>query len=71
MPDVPDLQEPEVHEGRELQGSGFAAPLESHAEVRRGRRVFPVRELPEAGLFTLQTVKDKGGLFERAAEAQQ
>ena len=33
--------------------------------------MFPVREVPEAGVFTLQTVKDEGGLFERAAEQQQ
>ena len=71
LQDVQGMQEPGVHEGRELQGSHHAVELEVHAVDAGAGRVFPVRELPEAGVFTLQTVKDKGGLFERAAEAQQ
>ena len=71
MPDVHSLQGPRVHEGRQVQGSHHAAELEAHAVHAGAGRVFPLRELPEAGVFTLQTVKDEGGLFERAAQQQQ
>ena len=69
LPDVQGMQEPGVHEGRELQGSHHAVELEVHAVDAGAGPVFPLRELPEAGVFTLQTVKDEGGLFERAAQA--
>ena len=45
LPDVQEVQEPGVHEGREVQGADFAAPLDPNAKIVRGRRVFPLREL--------------------------
>ena len=71
LQDVQGLQEPRVHEKRQVQEAYFTAPLEPHAEVFRGRRVFRVRELREAAVLPLRRAEDKGRFFERSAEAQQ
>ena len=71
LPDVQDMQESEVHEEGELQGGDFTAEFEAHSEDVGGRRVFPVREAPEAAVFALRKVKDESGLFTRAAAEQQ
>ena len=70
LPDVQGLQEPGVHEGSELQRADFGAEFEAHAADVGGRRVFPVREVPEAAVFALRRVEDESGLFDGAAEAQ-
>ena len=71
LPDVQEVQGPAVHEGLDLQRGHHAAELKVHAVHAGASRVFSLRELPAAGVFTLQTVKSEGGLFERAAQQQQ
>ena len=71
LPDVQEVQGAAVHEGLDLQRGHHAAELKVHAVHAGASRVFSLRELPAAGVFTLQTVKSEGGLFERAAQQQQ
>ena len=71
LQDVQGLQEPGVQEGRQVQAAHFTAPLEPHAEVVRGRRVFRVREMREAAVLALRRAENEGGLLERAIEEQQ
>ena len=71
LQDVQGLQEPGVHEGLDLRRGHHAAELQVHAVHAGASGVFSLRELPAARVFTLQTVKSEGGLFERAAQQQQ
>ena len=42
-----EVQKPEVHERRQVQGADFAAEFEAHAEVVHGRRILPMRDVQE------------------------
>ena len=64
LPDVQEVQRPEVHQGRELQGADHSAQFEPHSEVVRGRRVFQVRDVQE------QEVSGHGGLERSASGAK-